>query len=113
MIREQLAKGQTVQFKPKGTSMRPMLRQGVDSVVLAPLPAKLKKYDLPLYKRDNGQYVLHRIVEAGDTYTCIGDNQYVYEYGVRPDQMIGLVIGFYRDQEYHSVTELSYRTYRC
>ena len=113
LIRERLSMGQSVQFKPKGTSMRPMLRQGIDSVVLSPLPKKLKKYDLPLYQRDNGQYVLHRIVAVGDTYTCIGDNQYEYEYGVRQDQMIGLVTGFYRDQEFHSVTQLSHRIYRC
>ena len=112
LIREQLSKGKTVQFKPKGTSMLPMLRQNIDSVVLAPLPEKLKKYDLPLYQRDNGQYVLHRIVEVGDTYTCIGDNQYEYEHGVRPDQMIGVVVGFYRDKEYHSVDQLSHRMYR-
>lgn len=111
LFREKLAQGKTVRFYPKGTSMRPMLRQGIDSVVLSPLPKKLKKYDLPLYQRDNGQYVLHRIVAVGDTYTCIGDNQYEYEQGVRHDQMIGLVTGFYRDQEYHSVSELSHRTY--
>ena len=114
LFREKLAEGKTVRFYPKGTSMMPMLRQGIDSVVLSPLPGKLKKYDLPLYQRDNGQYVLHRIVKVtGDTYTCIGDNQQVYEYHVRHDQMIGVVTGFYRDQEYHSVTELSHRTYRC
>ena len=113
LIRERLASGGSVQFKPKGTSMMPMLRQGIDSVVLSPLPEKLKKYDLPLYQRDNSQYVLHRIVKAGDTYTCIGDNQYVYEHGVRHDQMIGLVTGFYRGQEFYSVTQLSYRMYRC
>lgn len=112
LIRERLANGKSVQFKPKGTSMRPMLRQGIDSVILSPLPEKLKKYDLPLYQRDNGQYVLHRIVGVGDAYTCIGDNQYEYEYGVRHDQMIGVVTGFYRDQEFHSVTQLSHRLYR-
>ena len=49
LIREQLASGRNVQFKPKGTSMRPMLRQGIDSVILSPLPqGKLKKYDLHL-----------------------------------------------------------------
>ena len=112
LFREKLAQGKTVRFYPKGTSMMPMLRQGIDSVVLSPLPKQLKKYDLPLYQRDNGQYVLHRIVKVGETYTCIGDNQYQYEHGVRPDQMIGLVTGFYRDQEYHSASELSHRTYR-
>jgi hypothetical protein len=112
LFKEKLAAGKSVIFFPKGTSMMPMIRQGVDKVVLSPLPKKLKKYDLPLYQRDNGQYVLHRIVKAGDTYTCIGDNQYQYETGVRHDQMIGLVTGFYRDQEYHSATELSHRVYR-
>lgn len=113
LFKERLAQGHTVRFGPKGTSMLPMIRQNIDTVVLAPLPGKLKKYDLPLYQRDNGQYVLHRIVKAGDTYTCIGDNQFVYEYGVRHDQMIGVVTGFYREDEYISVTRLSYRTYRC
>ena len=53
-----------------GWSMLPMLHQGRDTVTLSPLPEKLKKYDLPLYQRENGQYVLHRIGKVGDTYTC-------------------------------------------
>lgn len=113
LFKERLAAGHSVIFFPKGTSMMPMIRQGVDKVVLSPLPKKLKKYDLPLYQRDNGQFVLHRIVKVGETYTCIGDNQYQYETGVRHDQMIGLVTGFYRDQEYHDAAELSHRVYRC
>lgn len=91
LIEQTLAAGQTVRFSPKGTSMRPFLRQGVDQVVLAPLPEELRKYDLPLYRRDNGQYVLHRIVKTGETYTCVGDNQFALEPGVRKDQMIALV----------------------
>lgn len=113
LFKERLAEGHTVQFGPKGTSMLPMIRQNIDTVVMAPAPAKLKKYDLPLYQRDNGQYVLHRIVKVGETYTCIGDNQYEYEYGVRPDQIIGVIVGFYRDQEYISVDRWSHRAYRC
>ena len=113
LFKEKLAEGKTVTFFPKGTSMMPMIRQGVDKVVLSPLPKKLKKYDLPLYQRDNGQFVLHRIVKAGQTYTCIGDNQYIYETGVRHDQMIGLVTGFYRGEKFHKVNSLSHRLYRC
>lgn len=112
LFKELLAEGKTVTFGPKGTSMMPMIRQNIDTVVLAPLPKKLKKLDLPLYQRDNGQYVLHRIVAVGDTYTCCGDNQFAYEHGVRPDQMIGVVTGFYRDKEYHSVDQWSHRFYR-
>ena len=111
LITEQLEAGKTVTFSPMGVSMLPMLRQGKDSIVLSPAPERLKKYDLPLYRRDNLKFVLHRVVEAGYTYTCIGDNQFVYEEGIRPDQIIGVVSGFYRGDKYHSVSEFSYRAY--
>ena len=111
LIREQLAAGRTVRFSPRGTSMLPMLRQGVDKVVLSPLPEKLKKYDLPLYQRDNGQYVLHRIVGVGETYTCIGDNQFVLEHGLRKDQMIALVTAFTRGDREYPVTHPGYWLY--
>ncbi len=111
LIKERLAAGHSVRFSPKGTSMLPMLRQGIDSIVLSPLPETLGKYDLPLYQRDNGQFVLHRIVAVGENYTCIGDNQFALERGVRPDQMIGVVTAFYRGEKRHSVTESSHRLY--
>ena len=111
LIKERLALGQSVRFSPRGVSMMPMLRQGTDSVVLSPLPDRLQKYDLPLYQRDSGQFVLHRVVRTGDSYTCIGDNQFVLEPGLRPDQMIGLVTAFYRGDKRHSVTEPGYRLY--
>ncbi len=111
LIKERLATGESVQFTPRGTSMRPMLEGGRDQVILSPLPEKLKKYDLPLYQRDNGQYVLHRIVKVGKTYTCIGDNQYTYEPGVRPDQMIALATGFVRNGRSYSVRQASHWLY--
>lgn len=111
LIKEQLAAGRKVRFSPRGTSMRPMLRQGIDSVVLSPLPEKLRKYDLPLYQRDNGQYVLHRIVKVGESYTCIGDNQFALESGVRHDQMIALVDAFTRGTREYDVTHPGYWLY--
>ena len=111
LIREQLSLGKTVRFSPRGTSMLPMLRQGIDKVVLSPLPQRLKKYDLPLYQRDNGQYVLHRIVEVGETYTCLGDNQFDKESGLKPEQMIALVTAFTRGDREYSVTDWRYRVY--
>lgn len=110
LIREQLAEGKTVRFSPRGVSMLPMLRQGVDDVVLAPLPDRLRKYDLPIYQRANGQYVLHRIVRVGESYVCMGDNQYAPE-RVEREQMLAVVTKFYRDGTPHRVTELSYRIY--
>ena len=111
LIQEQLAAGQTVRFSPMGLSMLPMLRQGIDSVVLSPAPEKLKKYDLPLYRRSNGQYILHRIVKAEETYTCIGDNQFTLEQGVEHSQILALVTAFYRGDRKWDVTALPYRAY--
>lgn len=117
LIKEQLSYGQSVRFSPKGKSMLPMLRENRDSVMLSPIPEMLKKYDLPLYQRENGQYVLHRIIEinkSDDTYTCIGDNQFVKEYGLRREQMIAIVTAFEHNGKEHGVTDISYQLYcRC
>ena len=109
VFRERLSAGQSVRFMPQGTSMLPMIRQGIDSVVISALPEKLKKYDIPLYQRENGQYVLHRIVEVGDTYTCVGDNQFVLERGLKSEQMIAVVTSFSRGDREYSTNALSYR----
>ncbi len=111
LLREQLAAGGTVTFSPRGVSMLPMIRQGRDSVTLSPVKGRLKKYDLPLYIRDNGQYVLHRIVRVGETYSCMGDNQYQVENGIRHDQIIGVVSSFSREGRTVKVTALSYWLY--
>ena len=91
--------------------MLPMLRQGQDSVVLSPLPKRLRKFDLPLYRRSNGQYVLHRIVKSGDSYTCMGDNQFVKETGLHRGQMIGVVTAFTRGGKKYTVDQWQYRLY--
>lgn len=111
LIREQIDHGGNVRIAPRGTSMLPMLRQGVDTVVLSPVPERLRKYDIPFYRRENGQFVLHRIVALGETYTCIGDNQFELEPGVRKEQMIAVVSGFTRGGREIPVTDLGYRCY--
>lgn len=113
LLMDTLQKGGSVKFQPKGTSMLPMLRQGIDSVVLAPMPAELKRYDIPLYRRRDGSYVLHRIVDVGKTITCMGDNQFVPERGITREQMLGIVVGFYRGDKYHAVSEWPHRLYCC
>ncbi|MBQ7034254.1 MAG: S24/S26 family peptidase [Clostridia bacterium] len=111
LIRERLAAGQSVRFSPRGVSMLPMLRQGKDSVIFSPLPDRLKKYDLPLYQRANGTYVLHRIIAAGEAYTCMGDNQFIPEPNLAHEQMIAVVTAFYRGNRKISVTNPWYRLY--
>lgn len=111
LIVEQLGRGQSVQFSPRGTSMLPMLREGKDNVVLSPVTGQLKKYDLPLYRRPDGQYVLHRIVATGETYTCVGDNQFDLERGIEQQQLIAVVSAFTRAGCRWSVTHPVYQLY--
>ena len=111
LIREQLSRRCSVRLSPRGTSMLPMLRQGKDSVVLSPLPDRLCKYDLPLYQREDGSYVLHRGVGVGEAYTCMGDNQFTPEYPVKHEQMIALVSAFYRKDRMIRCDAFGYRLY--
>jgi len=111
LFRERLEAGQQVRFSPMGTSMLPLFREGRDSVVLSPAPERLRKYDIPLYRRDSGAFILHRVAAVGETYTCIGDNQFVYETGVRHDQIIAVVTGFRRKGRDHTVSEPGYLLY--
>ena len=111
LLREQLASGQSVKFFPKGNSMLPMLKPGRDSVILSPVPEHLRRGDLPLYQRENGQYVLHRVIAAGECYTCCGDNLVALETDVKHSQMIALVTSFTRNGKTVSVNAWSYRFY--
>ena len=112
VLRERLAAGQKVRFLAfRGVSMKPMLRQGKDSVELSPLPEKLRKYDLPVYQYPSGKYVMHRVIEVrDDCYVCMGDNTYQREY-IPHEWMIGVVSVFKRGDREISVDAPLYRAY--
>lgn len=113
LIVEKLASGGTVTFTPNGTSMLPMLRDGEDVVVLSAPKGRLSLFDVPLYCRDNGQYVLHRVIDFGydGTYVMCGDNQFKKERGIRDDQIIAVMTGFYRKGKMYQPYYLRYRLY--
>ena len=97
IIEEMLACGQSVELSVRGKSMRPLLKEGRDSVILSPVKGEVKKYDIPLYKRVDGSYVIHRAVGIdGDKFTMAGDNQYVYERNVDRGQILALVTAIRR-----------------
>lgn len=63
-----------------GTSMMPLLRQGKDLVKVVPVTDKLSKYDIALFQRPTGEYVLHRVVKVKKNYYIIcGDNRFLRE----------------------------------
>ena len=101
LIEETLRGGGEVAFTPAGYSMLPMLRNRQDKIILVQPPLQLKKYDIPLYRRENGQFVLHRVVAVKkDSYALCGDNQWQVEYGIRYEQIVGVVKAFYRGDKY-------------
>lgn len=113
IIAEKLEAGGTVTFNPRGTSMLPMLRDGDDTVVLSKPKGRLHLFDLPLYRRKDGSYVLHRIVNFGSdgSYTMCGDNQFAVEKGITDDDIVGVVTAFYRKGKPYTVNSLKYRAY--
>ena len=111
-IQAELNAGRCVRIRPKGVSMEPMLRQGRDSVLLAPPPAELRKFDLPLYRRPDGKFVLHRVVKAhSGAYDLCGDNQFVIEKQVPPEWVIAVVVSFIRKGKEISCNSIPYRLY--
>lgn len=114
IFEEILDSGGSVSFTPRGTSMLPMLSDGTDTVVLKKPEGKLRKYDLPLYFRKiTKKYILHRVVsiEKNGTYTMCGDNQLAREYGVRDEDIVGVVTSFTHNGKTVSVDEFSYKFY--
>ena len=74
-----------------GDSMYPLI-QPRDLLVIEAVKKPLKKGDIPLYKRDSGQYVLHRIVDIrGRKYSTKGDNRSKVEKGIEERQIIGVL----------------------
>ncbi len=114
LIQETLDQGGTFSLTITGTSMFPFIVGGRDKVTLSPLPEKLKKNDLPLYRRADGAFVLHRIVKVCEdgTYTCCGDHQWWLEKGLRRVQMIGLATEYVRKGKRLTDKNLIYRVYR-
>ena len=110
---EKLNSGGTVTFTPKGKSMLPMLHDGEDVVVLSKPKGRLHLFDIPFYKRSNGSYVLHRIVnfDADGSYVLCGDNQFTLEHGIKDSDIIGVVTAFYRKGKAYSVNSFKYRLY--
>lgn len=113
VMEQVLGSGGEFRFFPRGTSMLPLIRQNIDSIALTSAPEKLKKHDIPLYRRDNGQFVLHRIVSSNPdgTYNMCGDNQITVERGIRREQIIGVVTAIFRNGNRVNVTAMSYRLY--
>lgn len=112
-IRTVLESGGEFRMYPRGRSMLPMLREGIDSVVLVSPGETLEKGDIALYLRADGHYVLHRVVDVTDgVYTMCGDNQVKKEPGITRDMIIGVVSRFYRGEKCADDSKPFYKFYK-
>ncbi len=111
-IKEYLLTSGEYYTTPHGDSMWPLLHNKKDAIRVVSVTGRLKKHDVALYIRPNGQYVLHRVMKVcPDSYVMCGDSQFTLEPGVKDEQVIGRLDGFYRGEKYHTVRDLSYKIY--
>ena len=94
-----------------GYSMYPLLRDRRDNIVVRPCNGRLKKYDVPLYKRGD-EYVLHRIIKVlPDGYVICGDNCIRKEYGIKDENILGVLTEIYRNGKKIDMNGFGYKFY--
>lgn len=112
-IEEAFNRDTTFKLPITGTSMNPLLVQGRDFVFLKKPKLPLETGDIPLYRRDNGVFVLHRVVGKDENgYIMCGDNQFILEYGIKDENIIGVVSEIIRDGKTFDVTDEDYVSYK-
>ena len=105
-----LARDGRLVYKTRGISMKPMLYENRDLVIISVPQGRLQPYDVALYRRGSA-YVLHRVIKVREKdYLIRGDNTYHME--VVPDSaVIGVLTGFKRKGKDYSVQDPMYRRY--
>ena len=97
--------------KTQGDSMYPMLISGRDCVIIEPPIFPLKKYDIPVYRR-NGHYTMHRIVKVTSKgYIICGDNRTYLEKDITDKDIIGVLSAFYHNGKFIKCTDEAYIRY--
>ncbi len=91
LIDEAFQKGEGFTFTPNGVSMMPFIMGGKTFVTIEKYTGGAEKYDIVFYIRDDGKYVMHRIVKLyADCFGVCGDNQWWVE-KVKEEQIFAIV----------------------
>lgn len=110
-IKEAISNGSDARLTVTGYSMYPLLRSGVDDIILTKV-IELKKYDVVLFERANGDCIFHRIIKIkDDVLTIAGDNETKKEFPVYKDAVIAKMKAFVRGDKTYSVNSLWYVLY--
>jgi hypothetical protein len=106
--KEQLKNNNVIAIVPTGNSMWPTLKNRKQSVIITRKTQRLKPFDVALYLREDGTYVLHRVMKVTDTgYITCGDSQ-AYAEQVKEDSVIGVMTSFYQGKKCIEVTDPKY-----
>lgn len=97
--------------KTKGDSMKPMLVGSRDTVIVVPPVFPLKKYDVPVYRRDD-HYTMHRIIRVTKNgYEICGDNRTNIERDIKDEDIVGVLYAFYNNSSFTLCTDKKYLRY--
>ena len=104
----------TAPFYTRGISMLPMLKEGRDISILAPITEEPKNSDVVLFLRPHkdDELVLHRVIKRrGDVLIIRGDNTYHDEF-VKRENVLAVLKGFFRKGKYFDCeTSKAYHIY--
>lgn len=110
-IKETLLSGGTVELPITGTSMFPLLKAGRDTVIIK-ADSKYSIGDIIFYRRDDGHFVLHRIVGTDENgFILCGDNQTQLEKNIENRHIIAKVIEIKRDGKIIKTQDPKYSKY--
>ena len=100
-------------YTNKGDSMFPLIRSKGDLLLIKKYNGHLKKYDIPLYKRCDGKYILHRVlsIKRDGSYVMCGDNRYSKEYGITDNNILGVLHSVIRNGKTLKMTDFKCRVY--
>lgn len=99
----------SIAFVPSGNSMWPTLKNAKQSVIVKKVEGDLSLYDVVFFKRNDGSFILHRIIKIeGQTYVVCGDSQYITE-RVEKEQIFGVMVGFYKGKKYVDCNDQKYK----
>ena len=113
-IKDYLAEHEILAYHISGISMKPMLRQEKDLVVIRRYDGKgLHKYDVAMYDRGGPRrYVLHRVIEVHDGYyTFLGDNCIRKEENIPENSIVAVLDSFKKKEKHISLNNPIYRIY--
>lgn len=109
---EELEKSGKLIYTTVGVSMMPLIKQDRDISIISKPEGRLKKFDVAMYKRPNGQYVLHRVVKVlEDGYVILGDNCISKEYNIKDSQILGVLTSLNRKGKEVDLNSFGYKFY--